>query len=330
MINSRYQVTIVVIILSQIVLFSQVDQNYNQVDVYHKVIQLDSLIAVKDTSQVKDEATELLNKKFNYYSKYKIAKELHMLGLDSLATEYVIESAKHGLINSIALWQDLKKWVLENESWINYDLFIKLVDINSKITPTLSCKNKEIITLIEDIQKEDQVLRKLIKKKRISGKPSITSYGAGYTYFKDTKVDYEIHDEYIKYYKEFLYSDSLNLKRFVDFVLKENKFPTETELYGLTGYAVIFIHTAKFNFGEEYEELIFRSVINDSSIHPNDYGWYIGLKSEYLNTEDPYKFSKARETLDQLSKLETDIINKERKKIGLIRCPAVVWDKKIF
>ena len=330
MANRSYLTTITVILLSHITILAQSDQKYNQVDVYHNVIQLDSLIDVKDTIEVKEKAIELLDENYNFYYKYRISKKLHLLGLDSLATKYITKSAKHGLINAIALGQNLKKWIRENQSWISYDLFVELVDINSKITASLNCKNKEKVKLIEDIQTEDQVLRKRIKKDRIKGKPSITSYGAGYTYFNTTKMDKEIHDIYMKSYKEFLYNDSLNLRRFVDFVLEENKFPSDTELYGLTGYAVLFIHTAKYNFGEDYEQLIFRSVTDDSTIHPNDYGWYIGLKSEYLNTNDPYKFSEARETIEQMTKEEIKMINIERKKIGLIRCPAVVWDKNIF
>lgn len=301
----------------------------SQVTYYQNLTTLDSLYAVKDTAAFVNNLDSSGVESFSFWHQYKLSKKLYDLGAKDLAEQFLKASAKDGLVNQMFLDEYFSKFSKEVKEKYSEGLLEDLLLTNYEVTMSISPDSWELIHMLQEIFKNDQKFRKELKRKGVKGKPSIKAYGAQQLYFGADSIDTEIHDAYMLAYKDFIHRDSLNLRPFVDHVLEHKSLPSDDNMMGLAPLGILIIHTAKFRFEEEYTRIL-KNEIFAGKLEPELYGWYTGMKSEYLGTTDPYRFSNWRDTLEELPQDEIDLINAERKKIGLIRCPATIWDKKIF
>lgn len=311
------------------ILFIISNYGYGQVEYYQKLTTLDSIYAQADTSGYLDIINSTEISYFDYWQQYKISKKLYDLGALSLSQEFIKASAKGGLVNNMLYSDNYKKFAKEIKLKYTDDLLHEMIMINYEISMNIRSEDWNTIHMLRKIFEEDQKLRNDIKIKSVKGKPSIKGYGASQMYFGADSIDKEIHEDYMKEYRSFIHKDSINLRPFVDLVLKQKRLPSDAELKGLSPLGILVIHSAKFNFEQEYTQIL-KNEIFQGRLEPSMYGWYTSLKSEYLGTSDPYRFSNWRDTLEELEPEEKAKINAARKTIGLIRCPATIWDKNIF
>jgi len=293
-------------------------------NVHQEKYRADSLLKTGDTSNAIGCFLKLyeIEDVYDFHELWRWGMVCAKVGKPEWALNICQNAVENGILNarnSGRSYRLLQKDVLK---YLGEDTWSKFVSLNQYKLQRY--RRFSLVRELDSILTQDQKLRKKRKKWKRRFGVSHTAYGLKWSLFNTEIERHERHDTLMYLYDEFMRDDSLNLQKFIDLVVFENRIPTDKELLGLTTAGILFLHSAKFDFGLTYAEIV-KEELDFKRLTPYTYGWWYGLKSDYQRLPRLYYFSSSRKSIDLLSDHEIIQINKDRVSVGLPRLPATVW-----
>ncbi len=282
---------------------------------------IDSLLINADTAAALikyEEAKDLDCYQMSYHD-FEFAKILVSQRKFRKAKEEITIAIDKGYIAPLIFYSEEKEFTEWVSKYFSDDFARKMMSRTLKKIDSLLIQKKSTMMDYLDILSVDQGLRRIEFINRVKYRASTKRWKIP---AKDSILSSEVVDNYSQYFSS---RDSINLQKFVNKVIDLGFLPDERDHLGLIPTQVLIVHSAKFEFGDVYEQILLNG-LKTGRISSKTYGWYIDHKREYKLQKPFFHYVKDEEH----SSSETIRINNLRHQYGIRRLPATIWNRNIY
>lgn len=310
----KYKTTLLLIIIFTI----KINGQNNYLHCWKAWTHFDKILEEKDTSSalMLFQSIEANKCPINKRRYLQISKITYLIGDIVESKRNFRNSMESGLMSAIYFNQKFDKLIEEGKSKYGKVFIKNMLHLNDSLIAVNIKKNGTLIHKLKEIYDRDQELRRIPDIKECKGYEFNFKLG----FLPDTANN---HTTLMRCAKEFRKQDSLILNSFIRIIDSLGYVPNDETVFGMLPIGPIINHTAHFNF-KDLDRKILDSV-KKGRISPRMYAWWKGYHNEYFLKPPEYYYVKNKTFFENLSDEDIEKINVKRMKIGLDKCPNVIW-----